>query len=136
MASYNKFNQFVEDLAHKKHDFSSDTFTVALTNTLPTATDAILTDITEVLYTNCSSRNLVRASSGQTSGTYKIVFNDLTLTASGGNVGPFRYVVVYNDTATNDLLVGWYDYGASNTMVDGSSFEIDMDNVNGMFDLS
>lgn len=136
MASYNKFNQFVEDLAHKKHDCSADTFKVALTNTLPVATNSVLADITEITYTYCSARELTRASSGQTSGTYNLVFNDLTLTASGGNVGPFRYVVVYNDTATNDPLVGWYDTGVSNTLTDTSTFQIDLDNVNGMFSLT
>lgn len=136
MASYNKFNQFVEDLAHKKHDCSSDTFKIALTNVAPVATNSVLTDLTEIAYTNLSSRDLVRDSSGQTSGTYKLVFDDLTLTASGGSVETFRYPVVYNDTAANKPLVGWYDSGASNTLTDGSTFEIDLDNVNGLFTLA
>lgn len=136
MAAYNKFNSFVEALAEKKHDCGSDTFKIALTNVLPVAANSVLADLTEIAYTNLSSRDLVRASSGQTGGTYNVDFNDLTLTASGGSVATFRYVVVYNDTASNDELVGWYDAGASNTLTDTSTFEIDLDNVNGLFTLA
>ena len=125
MASFTKFNSFVEAVAEKKHDLGADQLVVALTNTAPSATNSTLSDITEITYTNCSSRNVTTTSSSQTGGTYSLVLTDLTLTASGGTVGPFRYVVLYNDTATNDELVGSYDYGSSITMADGETFEID-----------
>ena len=105
MATFTKFDSFVEALAEKKHDLGSDQIVVALTNTAPSATDSQLSDITEISYTNCSSRNVTTTSSSQTGGTYRLVLQDLTLTASGGSVGPFRYVVLYNDTATNDELI-------------------------------
>lgn len=132
MASYNKFNQFVEDVYHKQHDLSSDQLEVVLTNVAPVATNSVLTDLTEVDYTYCSSRNLTPSSSGQTSGTYKIVIDDLTLTASGGAVGPFRYVVINN--SVNDKLIGWYDKGESITLSDGESIDLDFDGTNGLFD--
>lgn len=132
MASYNKFNQFVEDVYHKQHDLSSDQLEVVLTNVAPVATNSVLTDLTEVDYTYCSSRNLTTSSSGQTSGTYKIVIDDLTLTASGGAVGPFRYVVINN--SVNDKLIGWYDKGESITLSDGESIDLDFDGTNGLFD--
>jgi len=125
MATFNKFNSFVEAVAEKKHDLGSDQLVVALTNSAPSATNSTLADITEISYTNCSSRNITTTSSSQTSGTYSLVLEDLTLTASGGSVGPFRYVVIYNDTATNDELVCWHDYGSSITMNDGETFKID-----------
>lgn len=131
MATYSKFNAFIAAVFHKKHDFSADTFKVALTNSAPSASNTVLADITEIAYTNLSTRTLTRTSSGQTAGLYKAIFQDLVLTASGGAVATFRYAVIYNDTATNDDLVGWYDYGVSSGLNDGETFTIDLDGVNG-----
>lgn len=123
MATYNKFQAWVDYLAEGAN-CSSDQFVVALTNSAPSATNSILTDITQISYTNLSSRNITTASSSQTTGTYSLVFNDLTLTASGA-VATFRYVVVYNDTVVNDPLVCWFDYGSSITMASAETFLID-----------
>lgn len=130
MATFNKFNAFVEALAEKKHNLGSDQLVVALTNTAPTSADAVLTDITQISYTNLSSRNVTTTSSAQTSGTYKLTLADLVLTASGA-VATFRYVVLYNDTATNDDLIGYYDYGSSLTMASGETFTVDFDASSG-----
>lgn len=127
MATFNKFNAFVENMAEKVHNLGSDTLKVALTNSAPSSSNSTLSDITEITYTYCSSRTITISSSGQTSGTYSLVATDLTLTASGGSVGPFRYVVVYNDTPTSpaDPLIGYYDYGSSITLADTETFLID-----------
>jgi hypothetical protein len=131
LATYTKFNSFVEAVAEKSHNLGSDQLTVALTNSAPSASNTQLSTITEITYTNCSSRNITTSSSSQTSGTYKLVLTDLVLTASGGTVGPFRYVVIYNNTATNDELIAYYDYGSSITLADGETFTIDFDGTNG-----
>jgi len=136
VASYNKFQPFVEAVAEKKHNLGSDTLKVALTNTAPTADNDVLTDITEIDYTYCSDRALTVSSSSQTSGTYKLVVDDKTISASGGAVGPFRYVVIYNDTATNDDLICWFDYGSSITLADGESIVLDFDDSNGLLTIS
>jgi len=136
MATYTKFQPFVEKLAEKAHNLGSDQLVVALTNTAPSATDGVLADLTEISYTNCSSRNITTTSSAQTSGTYKLVLTDLTLTASGGSVGPFRYVAIYNDTATNDELIGYYDYGSSITLADTETLLIDFDGTNGLLQIA
>lgn len=125
MPAFNKFNSFSEALAEKVHNLGSDQLTVALTNTAPVATNTVLANITEITYTNCSTRNITTVSSTQTSGTYTLVLTDLVLTASGGSVGPFRYVVVYNNTATNKELIGWVDYGSSITLADTETLTID-----------
>jgi len=136
MATYVKFDAFVEALAEKKHDLGSDQLVVALTNTGPTAgTDSVLTDITEITYTNLSSRNVTTSTSAQTSGTYKLVCADLELTASG-SVGPFRYVVLYNDGATNDDLIAYWDYGSSITLNNGETFTVDFDGTNGVLQIA
>lgn len=134
MATFNKFNAFVENVAEKVHNLGSDQLVVALTNSAPLASNSVLADITQITYTNLSSRNITTSTSSQTSGLYKLVVNDLTLTASGGSVGPFRYIVVYNDTPTSpaDPLIGYYDYGSSLTLASGESLTIDFDGTNGL----
>jgi hypothetical protein len=136
MATFTKFNSFVEAIAEKTHNLGSDTLKVALTNSAPSASNTVLANITEISYTYLSSRTLTVSSSAQTSGTYKLVISDLTLTTTGGATGPFRYIVIYNDTATNDELICYYDYGSSITLNDGDSFVIDMDGTNGLLQIA
>jgi hypothetical protein len=126
MATFNKFHSFVEALSEKVHNLGADTLTVALSNTLPVNTNTVLANITQIAYTNLSSRVLAGVTSAQTSGTYKLDANDLVLTATG-TVAQFRYVVLYNDTATNDELIGWYDYGATVDLLNGETFTITWD---------
>jgi hypothetical protein len=125
-SSFYKFNAFVEAVAEKKHNLGSDQLKIALTNSAPNAaTNAVLTDITEISYTYLSSRNVTTSSSSQTGGTYSLVNSDLTITSSGGSTGPWRYIVLYNDTATNKDLIGYYDYSTSTTLLDGDSTVLD-----------
>lgn len=128
MATFNKFNCFVEDLAEKKHNLGSDTLTIALcaAANAPTASNTVLANLTQISYTNLSSRAVTTTSSAQTSGTYKLVLADLVLTASG-SVGPFRYAVLYNDTAASDELIGYVDYGSDITLATGETFTLDFD---------
>lgn len=128
MATFNKFNSFVEALSEKAHNLGSDTLTIALTNSIPLNTNTILANITQISYTNIQNgtttgRDLTGVTSLQTSGTYKLDANDLVLTATG-TVPTFRYVVLYNNTATNDELIGWYDYGAAVDLLNGETFTI------------
>lgn len=95
-----------------------------------------LSNLTQIAYTNLSSRAITTSSSSQSSGTYKLILSDLTLTASGGSVATFRYVVIYNDTATNDELICWFDNGSDVTLASGETFTIDFDGTNGLFSLT
>ena len=127
MATYTKFQCFVEDLAEKKHNLASDTLKVAFSNAsnAPSASANVkLADITTVSVANLDSVTLTVSSSSQTSGTYKLVVADKTMTASGA-VGPFRYVIIYNDTAANDELICWYDYGSEVTLAKDDTFKLD-----------
>lgn len=140
MASFNKFNQFVEDLAEKVHNLQNDTLKVMLTNTLPTAANSIKSDITEIAagngYTAGGTATTV-TSSVQTAGVYKLILTDVVFTASGA-VGPFRYVVLYNDTPTSPSkpLIGWFDYGASISLANLETFTVDFDGVAGVLTLT
>jgi hypothetical protein len=141
MASFNKFNQFVEDVAEKVHNLGTDTLKILLTNVAPAATNAVKADLTEITAQNgysAGGATVTITASAQTTGTYKLVGNDVTLTASGGSFGPFRYAVLYNDTPTSpaDPLIGWWDYGSNLTITDGNSFTVDLDQTNGILQLA
>lgn len=139
MAAFNKINQFVEDLAKKVHNLLSDALTVALcaAANAPVATNTVLANLTQISYTNLSSRVLSVTGAAQTSGTFKLTITDLVLTASG-TVAAFRYVVIYNDTPTSpaDPLIGWYDYGSDLTLLNGETLTIDFDGTNGVLTIA
>lgn len=144
MAAFNKFQDFVEQLGKGVHNFSSHTFKAALTNSAPAATNTILADITQIStgggYTAGAGGGLTLdgVTWSETSGTAKLVITDEVFTASGASVGPFRYVVLYNDSATSpaDALIGYYDYGSSITLADGDSLTIDFDGTNGVLTIA
>lgn len=140
MAAFVKFNSFVEALAEKVHNLGSDQLKIALTNSAPSASNTQLSNITEIAYTNIQNggttgRNVTTSSSSQTSGTYKLVCADLVLTATG-TVPTFRYVVLYNDTATNDELIAYWDYGSAVDLANTNTFTIDFDPTNGVLQIA
>lgn len=141
MATFNKFNQFVQDLTHKVHDLSADSLKVMFTNVAPVATNSLFGDLTEITagngYTAGGTAPTI-TSCTQSSGTLKLILADTTFTASGGSIGPFQYAVLYNSTPTSPLkpLIGWYDYGAALTITDGNAFVVDFDGTNGVLQLA
>lgn len=129
MATYNKHNVFVFDIHQKTHNLASDALTYALcaAANAPVATNSILANLTQISYTNLSTRVAGSPSTNsQSSGTYTLLLPDLVLTASGA-VATFRYVDLYNDTPTSpaDPLISWWDYGADVTLANGETFTID-----------
>jgi len=140
MATFNKFNAFVEHLAEGVHNLQSHTLKVMLTNTAPVAANSVRANLTEIAAGNGYTAGGTAASvtsSAQTSGTYKLVLGDVVITASGGSIGPFRYAVLYNDTPTSpaDPLIGWWDYGSALTLANGESITWDADPTNGVLTL-
>lgn len=134
MATFNKFNSFVEALAEKVHNLGSDTLKVMLTNSAPSAANTVKANITEIAAGNgytVGGIAVTVVSSGQVSGTYKLIASEVTITASGGSIGPFRYVVLYNDTATNGELIAYGDYGSAITLSNGEPFIIRFDETEG-----
>ena len=145
MATFSKVNDFVVNAVHNM-DLASDQVVIALSNTSPASEspnpsadgNGTLANVTQIAYTNLSSRNVTTSSSTQTGGTYKLVLADITLTSTGGSTGPFRYVYIYDDTVTSpaDPLIGYYDYGSSLTLNDGDSLTVDFSAANGVLQIA
>lgn len=131
MATYNKFHQFTDDLCSGVHNFASHTIKAYLSNAAPdAAADSVKADLAEISAGNGYSAGGVTvtvSSVTQSSGTCSVAVSDPSvITASGGTIGPFRYVVFYNDTSASKSLINWYDYGSSITLADTETFTIDM----------
>lgn len=138
MATLTLFQSFSEAKHLKVHNLSTDTFKMYLTNTAPdAAADAVKADLpTELSAGNGYSAggpSITVSSAAHTSGVFKWVLADLTITASGGSVGPFRYGCIYNDTATNDELVGYLDNGSSVTLSNGQTYTFDFNATSGVY---
>ncbi len=145
MVAFNKFNQFVGDLANGLHALGTDTLNVMLTNPAPAASNITKGNITEIAggngYTTNGAAPARTSSTANSSGTYSLVLANLTFTASGGSIGPFRYPVLYNFTKYNanntaNVLVGYWDYGSSVTLATGETFTVGFDPVAGVLQLA
>ena len=133
MATCNFFNAFKEN-GVEVCQLGTDVFKVALcaAANAPVATNSVLTDLTTASTTNTDSVIITTTSSEQTTGTYKLILADKVITATGA-VGPFRYVVVYDDTPTSpaDPLVCWYDYASEISLATGETLTLDFDGTSG-----
>lgn len=141
MATYNKYQDYADQLIRGVHDWDAHTFKVMLSNTAPNAaTHTVRADVTELGagngYTSGGTTTSITVS--ETGGTAKVVGTDVVFTASGGSIGPFRYAILYNDTPTSpaDPLIGWWDYGSSITLLDTETFTVDFDATNGILTLA
>lgn len=124
------------------HNLGADTLKVALTNTAPVATQSVLDLVTNhpppaatAGYT-AGGHTAALSSSSHSSGTYKLVLDDVSIQASAGSIGPFRYVILYNDTAASDELIAWWDYGSSITLADTETFTVDFHATNGVLTIA
>ena len=144
MAAFNKFNQFVADVASGVHQMQTGTshvYKVMLTNTAPTAANAVKTDITEISAGNgytAGGTSVGTITGSQSSGTFKFVGGTDPVVTASGAVGPLRYAVLYNDTPTSPAkpLIGWWDYGSSVTLASGETFTVDLDQANGILTIA
>jgi len=144
MAAFNKIQDYVEQLNKGIHIWSSHTFKEVFANGATVATNTVLADLTHLStgggYTGGAGGGLALDSVtlSETTGTAKVTIADEVFTASGASVGPFRYVTLYNDSATSpaDALIGWYDYGSSITLADGESFTTDFDGAGGVWTMA
>lgn len=145
MASFNKVNVFVLDLASGTHQLQTGTthvLKVVLTNTAPTSSSAVLSDITDLSTANgytAGGTTVGTITGSQSSGTFKLIGGtDPAWTASGGSIGPFRYAVLYNSTPSSPLkpIIGWWDYGTNLTLTSGNTFTVDLDQTGGILTIT
>lgn len=133
--AFNKFNAFVEAVALKKHNLGTDSLKVVFTSVAPLSTNSVLADLTQIAagngYSTGGSATTI-TSCVQTGGILKLIVTDVTFTCSGGDMAPFRYFALYNDTATNKELIGFWDYGSTLTLHSGDTFTVDFDGTNGV----
>lgn len=133
MAVFNKFNDFSEQLVNGAQDFDAHTYKVSLSNSAPVATNTIFSNITEISAGNgyTAGGTATTITVAEVTGTTTVSGTQVVFTASGGSIGPFRYVVLYNDTQTtpNKPLVGWWDYGSGITLADGETFTVKFSNT-------
>jgi predicted sugar kinase len=140
MAAFNKFNQFVADMANKVHNLGTDTLKVMLTNSAPVATNTNYSQLTDLAtgggYT-AGGASVTGQSSTQTSGVEKLLGSlaSPTWTATGSGFGPFRYAVIYNSTAGGNLI-GYWDNGSAVTLAATQTFTVALDSTNGILQVS
>jgi hypothetical protein len=138
MATFNKFNSFVSDLAQKVHNLNSDTLKVLLADTAPVATNTVKSNVSEIASGNgytAGGATATFVSGNDTSGTYKLILSQVAWTASGGSIAQFRYAVLYNSSAVSGNLIGWWDYGAEVNLTNGNTFTVALDQANGVLTL-
>ena len=132
MATFNKFQQFVQDLAEKVHNLSSDQVEIYLSNATPSVSaDAVKADLAEISTGNGYTGPQDTQNTGaEATGTYTLTGTKVVITASGGSIGPFQYVVLQNTTPTSPLdpLIGWWDYGSALTLLTGETFSVKFNN--------
>lgn len=131
MASFNKFQQFVQDLCEKVHNLSSDQVEIYLSNATPSVSaDAVKADLAEISTGNGYTGPQDTQNTGaEATGTYTLTGTKVVITASG-DIGPFQYVVLQNTTPTSPLdpLIGWWDYGSALTLHNGETFSVKFNN--------
>jgi hypothetical protein len=136
MAAFNKYFSFIDELCKAGHNLATDVFKVALTNTAPTTADTVWSAAAypppaAALGYPAGGNTITTTSGITTAGVFKLILVDSVFTAAAGQIGPFRYAVLYNSSKTNKAI-GWYDYLSSVTLADTETFTVDFDAANGV----
>lgn len=127
-ASFNKFNNFLHNLALQVMNLNTDTVKAMLTNTAPVATNSVYADVSGAELGSGNGYTTGGATVSGTgvsnsSGTETMTASATTWTSVTGNMGPFRYIVYYDSTPVSKPLIGWYDRGSSVTL-DGTNGDV------------
>lgn len=133
------FESFLLDLAKGVHDFSTDTIKITLcaaANAPVPATDVDLGDLTPITETYLAANTLTVSSVAQAAGLLTVLITDFNIVASGGAIGPFQHIVIYNDSAANDELIATVDIGEEVTLTDPQQITMDFNGTSGFFQLN
>lgn len=66
----------------------------------------------------------VAASEDDTDNNGNLVADDVVITASGGAIGPTPGAIIFDDTSSDDSIVGYVDFGSEQTAADGAYIAI------------
>lgn len=136
MATFNKTQDYIEQVHKGLHDWSSDTFRIAFSNTSIDGTVATLSGVTQISdgggYTQATPPALDSVVLAETTGTAKVTVADEVFTATG-SVNTCQYFYYYNDTNASDGGVGYLNYGSGITLATDESITFDHDATNGLF---
>jgi hypothetical protein len=141
MPAFTPFNCFRRDLARGLHNFDAHTFKIALTNTAPNAANETLSAITQIAdgggYT-AGGYALDNVEVDVDGANVNILVDEEAVTAVGGAIGTFRYIVVYNDTPTSpaDPVIGWIDVGEARTFAEDEQFRLRFNATLGLISIS
>jgi len=131
-----KYNLFIDELSKAGHNLATAVFKAALTNTAPNLASDTVWNTTVAPAPAAANgypaggNTLTTSSATTTAGVFKLVLADTVFTATAGGIGPFRYVIIYNSSATNKVVAS-IDNGASVTLADTDTMTIDLDQING-----
>ena len=137
MATFSKVNDFVLNI-NECIDIDDDVLKFDLTLTAPTAGTDVTADgngiqanISPITYTNytddlTADRTFTSGTLAhtQTGGTFTLDYTaDIVITASGGALADWRYIVPWDDTVTSpvDPVINYWDHGSTISLGDGSS---------------
>lgn len=134
------FECFLLDLGLEKHNFSADSIRIALlaaADAPSVSADAVLADVTQIAsIANLSASLLTTTSWAQVLGVATLIIADFNVLAAGGTLGPFRYIVIYNDSSAADALICYYDIGSDVTLLDTQQITMDFNGTTGMLQLT
>lgn len=136
--TFNKFDQFSDDLMGGVHNLGSDALTLMLSDTLPDRTNTVIANITEIAaghgYT-AGGYILGGVTLTDVTGTTTMTASTVPVSAVGGSIGPFKYFVLYNNTAANGPLICWWTSPNEITVADTTTYVFNFDSSGNVFNL-
>lgn len=136
MSVYQKFATFPQDFLSGYHDFTADTFYMALTNVLPNAAlDVDIDDIVQVAEGNGYGPGgaIIPNIAMGFVGVDTVVYGDpVIFVAAGGSIGPFQHAVMYNGVGLR-RLVSYWSYPESIYLLDTETLTVTFNVDDGIF---
>jgi hypothetical protein len=140
VSDFTFYDCVAQDTGRGVHNWDTDTLKIALSDDAPDiATHTVLADANEIsagFGYSAGGPTVVDTEFAQVDGVGTLIGDDLTITAVGGAIGPFRYAILYNADASGDPLIGFWDYGESISIDEGDALDIDLDQVAGILTLT
>ena len=138
MAAYNKYQNGVAALVSGINS-GSDNWKIALASTINPADTTFVAGTTDLPTANgytAGGNPASIISSSQTGGLYKLVLSSPVAWTANGSGFSVQYAILYD--ATTQTPVGYWDYGSLVNLsgANGDTFTVNLDNANGVFQVS